>query len=471
MMAPGKHQWGLTIAGVVMALSADARLASAGLALDWNGPAVTMERTAGRGAGIQHARLGAQDARRQSERDREREEEERERAEDRRQRAEDERQRAEDARQRTDDRYEAGQDALEEGEWARAAERFRQVVAAGQGRVDAAMYWLAYAQAKLAQNADALATLADLSRTFPNSRWLGDSRALEMELRRSAGQPVRPEAQADEELKLLAIQSLQHSDAAQAVPMLQKLLQGTSSPRLKERALFVLAQSSSPDARKVMTEIARGTGSNPDLQRKAIQYLGVAGNTENRQVLADIYQSSTDVDTKRQILRAYMISGDRTRVLAAATGEKAPELRQEAVRQLGVMGAREELWQLYGKETDASVKRQVLQALFVSGDATRLIELANTETDPELRRTAIRHLGTMGGSRTGEALTGLYQKEKDAAIKRTIIQALFVQGNAEALVAMARKETDVEAKKAIVKQLSLMNSKVATDYLMEILGK
>jgi HEAT repeat protein len=135
------------------------------------------------------------------------------------------------------------------------------------------------------------------------------------------------------------------------------------------------------------------------------------------------------------------------------------------------MGARDELWQLYQKETDTAVKRQVLQALFVSGDATRLIELANTETDPELRRTAIRQLGTMGGSRTGEALTALYQKEKDPALKRTIIQALFVQGNAEALVAMARKETDVEAKKAIVQQLSLMKSKVATDYLLEILGK
>ena len=46
-----------------------------------------------------------------------------------------------------------------------------------------------------------------------------------------------------------------------------------------------------------------------------------------------------------------------------------------------------------------------------------------------------------------------------------------MQGNAEAMVAMARKETDVEARKAIVRQLSLMKSKVATDYLMEILGK
>ena len=70
------------------------------------------------------------------------------------------RQRTEDRRQRADDRYEAGQDALEEGEWARAARALPQAAAASQGRADAAMYWLAYAQAKLAQNADALATLA-----------------------------------------------------------------------------------------------------------------------------------------------------------------------------------------------------------------------------------------------------------------------------------------------------------------------
>ena len=90
----------------------------------------------------------------------------------------------------------------------------------------------------------------------------------------------------------------------------------------------------SPDARKVMTDIARGAA-NPDLQVKAIKYLGVNATNENRQLLAEVYQSLTDVDIKRQILRAYIVSGDRARVLAAATGEKAPEVRMEAVRQLG----------------------------------------------------------------------------------------------------------------------------------------
>ena len=105
------------------------------------------------------------------------------------------------------------------------------------------------------------------------------------------------------------------------------------------------------------------------------------------------------------------------------------------------MGAREELWQMYQKETTPEVKRQILQSLFVSGDAAHLIEVANSEQNAELRRRAVQHLGTMGRTSTGEALVGIYAKEKEADIKRTVINALFTQNNADSLVAIARKET------------------------------
>ena len=88
------------------------------------------------------------------------------------------------------------------------------------------------------------------------------------------------------------------------------------------------------------------------------------------------------------------------------------------------MGAREELWQMYQKETAVEVKRQILQSLFVSGEATRLIEVANTEQNPELRRRAVQHLGTMGRTKTGDALVGIYAKEKETDIKRYVINAL-----------------------------------------------
>ena len=118
---------------------------------------------------------------------------------------------------------------------------------------------------------------------------------------------------------------------------------------------------------------------------------------ENR--LSDAYR-----DAKRQILRAFMIAGEKDRLLTAAQSEQNPELRQEAVRQLGVMGAHEELWAMYQKESSVEVKKQILQAMFVGGNATRMIDLARTEQNPELRRTAVRNLGLMGGKGTSDAL-------------------------------------------------------------------
>jgi tetratricopeptide (TPR) repeat protein len=156
-------------------------------------------------------------------------------------------------------RYQRGQESLERRAWARAADSFTQVIEAQNStRVDAALYWRAYALDKLNQQADALASLQDLFKRFPQSRWLSDAKALELQVRQNAGQPPRPENESDEELKLLALQGLQHSDPEQAVPMLEKLLQGTASPRLKARALFVLAQSNSPRARQVLTAAAKG---------------------------------------------------------------------------------------------------------------------------------------------------------------------------------------------------------------------
>jgi HEAT repeat protein len=403
--------------------------------------------------------------REQSARDRERE---RERVEQQRERAEQERERAQQSRERFENLYEQGQNAIERAQWPRAIERFTVLVDAKAPRADAALYWRAYSLDKLNRQADALTSVAELLKGYPSSRWIADARALEIQVRQRAGQPVSPDVQADEELKLFAIQGLQHQDPEQAIPMLEKLLQGTSSPRIKERALFVLAQSNAARARQVMTAVARG-GSNPDLQMKAIRYIGMNASQPNRQLLGEIYTSSTDIDVKRQVLRAYMMSNDRERVLAAATSEKSPQLRAEAMRQLGMMGARDEVWQLYQKETDAQVRSQIIQGLFMAGDSTHLLEVANNDASPDLRRRAIQHLGMMGRDRTGDAILNIYNRQTDVGVKEAVIDALFIQQNAETLVALARKETDRDLKRRIVSKLALMQSPAARDYMLELL--
>lgn len=371
-------------------------------------------------------------------------------------------------REREAEAYSRGQEAIDDGRYDRAVTAFARVVEMKGARADAALYWKAYAQNRLGQRAEALTTIAELTKSFPQSRYLKPANALEVEVRREVGQPVRPQDQADEEMKLMALQALQHRAPEEAIPMLTKVLEGTAAPRVKRQALFVLAQSGSPKAREVLTTYARG-GSTPELQSQAIQYLAVQGGPESRAALAGIYGAATDVDVKRRILRAFMVAGDKDRLWTAAQGERDAELRQEAVRQLGVMGAHEELWQLYQKESSIDVRKQILHAMFVGGNASRMIDLAKTEQNAELRRTAVRNLGLMGAKNTGDALLQIYASDQDPDIRRAVVEALFIQENAASLVALARKEQDTSLKKHIVHRLSLMRSQAATDYMMELL--
>jgi HEAT repeat protein len=400
-----------------------------------------------------------------AEQDREAEHQEREA-----ERQERERERQEREREREAELYERGMEATYENRYDRAVDAFNRLAELKGTRSDAALYWKAYSQNRLGQRTEALSTIAALTKEFPSSRYLKEAKALEVEIRNAGGQRVTPDTQADEDLKLMAIQSLQHSAPEQAVPMLEKLLQGPSSPRVKARALYVLALSNSARAREVLKNIAKGN-STPELQMRAINYLGVHGGSESRGALAEIYAGTSDVDVKRAILRGFMVSGEKERLLSVAQTEKDQSLRSSAVDQLGVMGAHDELWQLYQKESSLEVKKQIIRAMFVGGNATRLLELAKSEQNADLRLTAVRNLGLMGSKRTGDALVDIYNTDKDPAVRKAVIQSLFTGGNAAGLVALARKEQDMAMKKAIVERLAHMQDKVATDYMLELLVK
>jgi hypothetical protein len=369
---------------------------------------------------------------------------------------------------RADELYDEGREAIEEGRYDRAIDRFNRLIEMKTTRTDAALYWKAYSQSKLGQRAEALNTVADLQKRFADSRWSRDARALELELRQASGQAISPAAQDDDELKLMALRSIMLNDPDQAIPIIEKMLAGTNSPQVKDRALFVLSQSRSPRVRDLIVNIAKGNA-NPDLQLRAIRYLGIMGGAENRQVLADVYRTSPDAAVKRAILRSFMVAGDRERLLAVAKTESAAELRGEAVQQLGVMNAGAELNELYQTEQSIDVKKRILQAMFVGNQSEKLIELAKGEKDPELRKTAIRNLGLMKRTGTSEALISIYGSDQNADIRRAVVNALFLQNNATALVNLARAEKNPEMKKEIVSKLSLMRSTEARDYLLELL--
>ena len=280
-------------------------------------------------------------------------------------------------------------------------------------RADAALYWKAYAQHKLGHRDEALSTLGVLKKEHSGSPWLSEAKVLEAEVRQAAGQAPSPESEVDDELKLMALNALLKSEPDRAVPLLEKILQGTGSPKLKERALFVLTQTGSPKAREIVARVARGP-SNPDLQLIAARHVGFFGGPESVRLLVDVYRQATDRELKRTVVETL------TRI---------------------------------------------------EGGSAALPQLLEAEKDPEISAELIHALARTGSKESLERFRGLYGASKEARIKREVLEALCRHGDAAGLVALARQEKDPEMKKEIVARLSMMKKPEATEYLLEILAK
>jgi len=368
--------------------------------------------------------------------------------------------------------YADGTRAISDGRWQDAENLFDRVAKMHGEHAEGALYWKAYAENKEGQSANALGTCGELRREFPKSRWLEECGALEIEIRGRSGDPVSPQTETDENLKLLALNAVMEQDPAQAVPILQKILAGNQSEAVKSRALFVLAESSSPQAETLLGQIAQGQ-SGPALQIKAIRVVAAARGKKAVDMLADIYQKSSDAQVKKAVLQSYLIVGDSSKLLEAVHQETNPELLKTAVRTLGAMGAGQDLLTLYHATNNAETKAEIINALIASGrkGVAPLTEIAQSEQDAELRRKAIRNLGVAGGMSVAPALVETYQKNTDLETKRAAAQALFLANDAHDLVELARAEKDIEMKKYLVQQLSQMHNQESTAYMLEILNK
>ena len=372
--------------------------------------------------------------------------------------------------ERAESRYERGSDALARRQWERAAGLFQDVIDAKARRADGAIYWKAYALNRLGKPEEALSALQQLERQFPNSRWKEDARVLSAEVKRADGQPMSPEEQADEEIKLYALDGLASSDPERALPILQNLLSQSNSPRLKERALFVLARTDSPKAYELLAKYARGA-SNPDLQIKAIEYLGIARGEKSRELLAELYSTLSDPDARGAVLRSLMLARDKDHLLAVVRTEKDQDLLSRAIRYLGSLGAGGELAGLYSQQSSAEVKSAVIDGLFRAKQADALLNIARNETDSRLKIEAVRRAGLLRDEKTAAALRTFYQAEQDRGVKEAALAGMCFQRDYNSVIEVARTDKDLELRKAAVQCLSRSDSKAAKDYLMEILSK
>lgn len=368
--------------------------------------------------------------------------------------------------------YSDGTRAINDARWSQAESIFTNIAQQHGARAEAALYWKAYAENKQGNPTRALETCSQLRQAYPHGNWINECGALEIEIRGKSNDPLPPQAEQDEDLKLLALNSLMQQDESRALPVIRQILNGDKSEKLKARALFVLAQDQSPQAQALLGQVARGER-NPALQRKAIEMLAIGRGKQSADTLAAIYRESTNDEVKKSILHTYLIIGTPDPLVEAARHETNPELVRTAVHTLGAMGATTQLLALYHDANSSETKAEVISGLIPAGQkgADALGSIASSEQDPELRRKAIRNLGIAGGMSAAPSLVATYKKNADPETRKAVAQALFLAGDSHDLVELARAEKDPGVKQSIVQQLSLMHNKEATDYMLEILNK
>ena len=267
-----------------------------------------------------------------------------------------------------DDAYTVGTRAMDEHRWPDAVTAFDRVINEKGKRVDSALYWKAYSLKKLGKTPLAIATCDQLHSQFADSPWNKDCAVISMDGQvdakavaeaKSKVERMRVDADemrirvapfridrdredsgvvrgSDEDLKLLAITSLLHRDPATAIPLLRGILTGNQPISVKKHALFVLAQSKSPEADSILHDAALGK-LDPQLQGEAIRSMAVFQGKRANDTLAEVYRTTTDPKIKKSIISAMFVTQDAPRMVEMAKSEKDLELKRTIVSQLALM--------------------------------------------------------------------------------------------------------------------------------------
>jgi hypothetical protein len=257
-----------------------------------------------------------------------------------------------------DPTYAAATRELNDQHWADAARDFDKVIAAHGPNTDAAMYWKAYALQKLNRTSDALAICGNLQAKFPSSSWNTDCTTLTVSNNipltisiSNDGKTLtttstsssfwnkgwgKSKPATDEDIQMLAVNSLMYQDPAQAIPMLRSILTSNRSEDFKQHAFFVLTQSKSPEANALLHDALVGK-LGPDNQLHAIQAAGVFKGRVESPTLLEIYRTTESKEVKEAVLSALFLANDATNLVDLARAEKNLDRKEEIVSRLAMM--------------------------------------------------------------------------------------------------------------------------------------
>jgi HEAT repeat protein len=383
--------------------------------------------------------------------------------------------------------FREGRDLIADEKWSKAADKFNEVISKHptSQNVDAALYWLAFSLKKQNKLQEADKTLDRLIKEYASSNWVNDARSMRVELASLLGKGELVDEAArnaeDDEIKLVALQSLFSANPERATAMTVNLLKPDSkaSRRVKEGAITLLGQRGGPQGAAILMDVARQE-SDLKLRTTAISWLGRNKSDEVSNFLKDLAINATDRKVVEAAAYAIFQQGTpRTRELLVelAKNVKSTELRRQAIYWLGnVSGeeAVEDLIKLYDAEQSVEIKREILSALSRRKSQRaqdKIVEIARSTETLEIRREAISLISRRSADQSFEILSQLYDAEKSLEIKRELVHWFGRSGKQglQKLMQVAKSDASVELRKEAIFWLGQSKDPDAMKFLEEIL--
>jgi len=373
--------------------------------------------------------------------------------------------------------FRSGRDLITDQEWAKAQEKFNQLISTypNDKNVDAAMYWMAYAQYKQSKTDQCRQTLAQMLEKYPNTTWREDARLLmaqtlsgryvyeyptpmpamppmESVVVGPAAAPIavtappgmasvwaiEPNGSTNDddpcEFKIVVLQALFQTDVQRGVAAATEWLKpgSTQTVRCKGAALSLLGRYGGKAVAPVIIGVARNEA-DLKLRARAISALGATNDDSVIDALREFALNSSENDiTEAALFALSKHTGERAiavLVELASSNSRPTSLRKIAISSISTRPgdpAVEALLRIYDADQTTEIRRAVISGLGNRRSekaGTKLFDIARTSDIVELRKAAISALSRRSGTNVIDNLLSLYDSEKNEELKDHIMNA------------------------------------------------
>ena len=208
---------------------------------------------------------------------------------------------------------------------------------------------------------------------------------------------IANDSEAGSESQRAAVEAIGERPEDEALPLLKKIARSHPAPQVRREAIERLGEL--PGQISYLGELARNEAENLDARRRAVEAIAESRNAESISTLKQLYAVISNRELKRKIIESFEECEDRKVaidfLLEVARGDSDRQAREQAFSTLGDMNddrAIEAITQLYDAERNEELKAKVLSALGDSNSSRalkKLMEVAKSDSSFNLRKKAI----------------------------------------------------------------------------------